>query len=177
MKSRVLKVWSAGCIALLVTGVVNAADQGNLVVTLSAHKTVVSADGKEILVPADQARPGDIIEYKAVYKNTGKSGAQNLEATLPVPVGGMEYLPHTAYPKPVKASVDGRKFEPVPLKHSVTLPDGKQELREVPYSEYRYLRWELGELSPGKSTWVSARARLNPVGTAPVNLKNQGDKQ
>jgi hypothetical protein len=42
----------------------------------------------------------------------------------------------------------------------VTLSDGKRESRPVPLSEYRYLRWNLGELKPGAQAVVTARMRM-----------------
>jgi hypothetical protein len=72
----------------------------------------------------------------------------------------LEYLPETAKPAPAMASLDGRNFEPFPLKRTVMLPDGTKKEEAIPYSEYRALRWALGDLDSGKATLVSARARL-----------------
>ena len=42
----------------------------------------------------------------------------------------------------------------------VTLPTGEKKEEQVPFSEYRALRWELGSLDAGKTTLISARAKL-----------------
>ncbi|MCI0743820.1 MAG: hypothetical protein L0Y58_00290 [Verrucomicrobia subdivision 3 bacterium] len=136
------------------------AQSGNdVVVTLKAQKVTVARDGKETLRLADRATPGEIIQYDAVYKNQSKSGVRNLQPTLPIPAG-LEYLPNSAKPAPAKASIDGKNFSPLPLMRQVALPDGRTKEEAVPYSEYRALRWELGDLDSGKVAVVSARARL-----------------
>lgn len=137
-------------------------------VSLAVFKVVQQADGKESLVAGD-AGPGDIVEYQVRYTNAGSTGVKNLLATLPIPVGGLEYLPAGASPANVQASLDGVTFAPVPLKRNVTGADGKAVVQLVPESQYRVLRWEIGELSPGKVATVRSRMRLskfsNPLAT------------
>lgn len=144
-------------------------DKGDIVVELTAKKVVSGAGGKETYEPADMAKPGDIIEYSAVYKNTGKEAVKDLKGTLPVPKE-MEYQPGTAVPADIQASLDGKKYASVPLKKKVRLPNGREEIREIPYAEYRYLRWAINELSPGQSVTVSARMKLGE-GASPKDLK------
>src|SRR6478672_1529447 len=77
------------CLVLAASGVSSTHGQGkqsDLNVSLAAQKVVV-AEGKESLVPADKAKPGDVIEYKALYKNGGKTALHDLAATVPIPVG------------------------------------------------------------------------------------------
>jgi uncharacterized repeat protein (TIGR01451 family) len=124
---------------------------------LVARKVVV-ADGKETLVEAANAKPGDVIEYVATYRNTGKDGLTGLQATMPIPPE-TEYIPGTARPAQAKASVDGRAFADIPLKRTVTR-NGKQVEEQVPYREYRALRWLAGELGGGKSATFSARVKV-----------------
>lgn len=134
---------------------------GDVSVILTARRITV-VDGKETKSPAEQARPGDVIEYRAEYRNDGAAPVKQLAATLPVP-NGMEYLPRTAAPQTLLASLDGAKFEPVPLKRRVRLADGREVTREVPPSEYRYLRWTLGTLGQRQSREVTARVRVSPL--------------
>lgn len=137
-------------------------------VKLDVFKVVQQADGKEALVSGG-AGPGDTVEYQVRYTNAGNAKVQNLLATLPIPDGGMEYLPAGVSPANVQASTDGVIFAPVPLKRNVTDATGKVVVQLVPVSQYRVLRWELGELSPGKDATVRSRMRLskfsNPVAT------------
>lgn len=136
---------------------------GELQVQLTQHKVVKGENGKDKLVAAEQARPGEIIEYRATYANTAKRQIKDVYATLPVPVG-MQFVAGSAAPAPALATLDNLKFEPIPIKRKVTLPSGAVEEREVPASEYRALRWRLGAIPAGTSAVVSARMRLEPAG-------------
>ena len=134
-----------------------------VVANLTARKVVTTAGGSQSYQPADKASPGDVIEYQALYTNQGTSPVKNLIPTMPVPAG-MEYIPGSAKPAQVMASLDGKNFEAVPLKRKVTLPSGKQEVRDVPYEEYRFVRWNAGDMAAGSSTMVSARTRVSDTG-------------
>ena len=135
--------------------------------TLAAFQVGKNAEGKEVLLPAIQSAPGDTLEYQTVYQNNGKTAIKSLEATLPLPVG-TAYVGGSAKPVNPQASVDGKVFSAVPLKTMVKTPDGKLQERLVPYSDYRALRWSLGELPATEKVTVSARVQINPVssGTA-----------
>jgi uncharacterized repeat protein (TIGR01451 family) len=157
-------------VAGLVLGVLLAPEivraSGDVSVVLTAQRVSV-VDGKETKSAAEQARPGDVIEYRAEYKNDGAAPVKQLAATLPVP-NGMEYLPRTAAPQALRASLDGKTYEPVPLKRRVRLADGREVLRDVPPSEYRFLRWSLGTLGARQTRAVAARVRVSPLQIAAV---------
>lgn len=127
-------------------------------VVLTASK-IVMVNGSEQKQSSDKAKPGDTIEYVAEYKNTGKGGVADVVATLPVPTG-MEYLPQTAAPGQATASTDDKTYAPIPLKRSVRGADGKMKDELVPFSEYRSLRWHLGEIAAGASKSVKARMKV-----------------
>lgn len=146
--------------ALLLLAAVNAldataADAGQVDVALHAFQ--VAAGGK--LVPATEARPGDVIEYRITYRNAGREPARQVAATLPVPDGGMAYVDGSAGPGPFQASLDGTHYATPPLKREV-VRDGKRILETVPPADYRFLRWNLGDLAAGRSVTVGARMRL-----------------
>lgn len=126
---------------------------------LSAFRVVVGQDGKEELLPADRAKPGEVIEYVLICTNKGQGQVSNLQPTLPIPKG-TEFLPGTAKPAAVLASLDGKSFAPVPLKRTIKGADGKIREEEVPYQEYRFLRWRLDRLEPAKNTTVKARVKV-----------------
>jgi hypothetical protein len=92
---------------------------------------------------------------------------KELAATLPVP-RGMEFLPRTAAPEPILASLDGKTFEPVPLQRRVRLANGREVTRDVPAAEYRFLRWSLGTLGARETRTVAARVRVSPLEIAAV---------
>ena len=75
--------------------------------TLEARKVVRGADGRESFVPADVARPGDVIEYVATYRNTTREALKNLEATLPIPEH-TELVPGSTRPASVRAARNAR---------------------------------------------------------------------
>lgn len=147
---------------LMLGGSALAQNSGDLDVKLAAQRVSSSPGGKETLQAAERAFPGDIIQYDATYQNLGGKAITNLEPTLPIPAG-MNYLPDTAKPAPAQASLDGRNFAPIPLKRKVTLPTGEVKEQEVPATEYRALRWNLGEMAPGARTTLIARTRIAPT--------------
>jgi uncharacterized repeat protein (TIGR01451 family) len=132
--------------------------QAEVKVILVASK-IVKVDGAEKKESGDKAKPGDVIEYVAEYKNTDKNPVKNVVATLPVPAG-MEYVPQTAVPNEVTASTDGTTYAPVPLKRTARNASGQTVQELVPYSEYRFLRWSLGEIAGEKSKSVKARMKV-----------------
>lgn len=127
-------------------------------VSLTA-KRVVSSEGSETLVSADQAKPGDIIQYEAVYKNSGKSPAKNIAATVPIP-SGLAFVEGSTKPPAVEASLDGKTFAPLPLTREVKNEAGLPEKQPVPVAEYRALRWVINDLTEGNATTVLLRARV-----------------
>jgi len=136
------------------------AQPGDVSVNLTANKVVVADDGKkESIEPAAKARPGDLIEYDAVYRDASKATVRNLQATVPVPQG-LAFVAESAKPADALASVDGKNFEPIPLMREVKKADGTTEKQAVPLSEYRALRWTIFELPSGASETVSLRARV-----------------
>jgi uncharacterized repeat protein (TIGR01451 family) len=148
---------------ILIGGMANpamAAEGGrDVVVKLTAQKVVRAKDGTETLVNADPA-PGDTVEYRVVYTNQGKAPVRQVQAVLPVPAPDMEYLADSSLPANASASTDGKTFAPIPLKREVTGPDGSRRWEAVPLDQYRVLRWDLGDMSPGKSITVSSRMKL-----------------
>jgi uncharacterized repeat protein (TIGR01451 family) len=152
-------------LALALAAPLPAHAEDDVKVSMTAHRVTTTERGVERLVPAAQAKPGETIEYRARYANEGGSTARQLVASLPIPPG-MEFLPGTAAPAQVHASLDGRSFAPVPLKRRVRLADGTETEVLVPYREYRALRWTLGDLAAKGEQTVRARMRVTPVGVA-----------
>ena len=149
-----------------VTGKVAQASAGNspaksepLVVTLARQKVILS-DGKETLLSAEVAKPGDILEEVATYSNKSSAPLKSLQATLPIPPS-TELLIASIKPAGAKASLDGNEFSNLPLKRRVKQANGVEIEQPVPISEYRYLRWYPGELLPGKSLVFTARFKVS----------------
>jgi uncharacterized repeat protein (TIGR01451 family) len=127
--------------------------------TLLAQR-VETVDGKAVLKPAAQSKPGDVIEYSNTFKNGGTAAAEKLLAVVPVPLG-TTLMAGTAEPAQAQASSDGVVFAPMPLMRSVRQPDGSQRSEAVPLADYRALRWELGSLAAGRSVAVSLRVKVD----------------
>jgi uncharacterized repeat protein (TIGR01451 family) len=163
------KVWVTALITFLMGLFGSTAEAaGAPDVVLAGYRVVAlpaAANGKpaERLQPLGDVRPGDTVEYEAVYRNPTAAPARDVKLTLPVPAGGLQYLAATAAPAATSASLDGRTFEPLPITRTVTLPDGRTARREVPASEYRFLRWNLGDLPAGGTRTVRARMQLPAV--------------
>ena len=139
-------------------------------VQLSQLKVTQDAQGVDTFGSADKSKPGDVLEYRALYANTSPTTVNNLQATLPIP-GGTDLIADTAKPSGAEASLDGKVYAAIPLKRQVEQADGTTVTELVPYSAYRFLRWTVHELKAGKDISVSARVRLentagNPAGAA-----------
>ena len=159
-----------GSLAIQFAGFAFAADPA-VVANMTAVKVVVQA-GKETLTSADRAQPGDVIEYRVDYHNTSKNGVGNVVATLPVPANGVEFILDTDAPHGAMASIDGKTFSAIPLMRTVKLPNGHTTMQAIPFTEYRYLRWSLGDLPADAHKRVSARVRLVATPTA-ANLNSK----
>ncbi len=147
--------------AVMLAAVVSAgmAGGGQVMTVLSAFQVAAGLDGREELLPAEKIGPGGIIEYELVCTNHGPGGITGLQPILPIPAG-TEYLPGTARPAGALASLDGKTFQPIPLKRMVKGPDGKLREEEVPCREYRMLAWRLEVLDEKKSATFKARVRI-----------------
>lgn len=131
---------------------------GPVEVRLESRKVVAGADGKETFAPATSAKPGDVIEYTATYRNTTRQPVRGLEATIPVP-SNTEFVTGSQRPTQAKASLDARSWGDMPLKRKV-VRDGREVEEQVPVREYRYLRWFPGELGGDKTLTFTARVRV-----------------
>ena len=151
---------SVAAVAMLVVAAPAFAQKNGAIETrLEARKVVRGADGKETFVSAGNAKPGEVIEYVATYRNATSQPVRNLEATLPIPAN-TEIVFESARPNAAKASVDSVSFAVMPLMRKVKRNGGKETEEPVPAREYRYLRWYPGELAGGKSAVFSARVKV-----------------
>ena len=133
--------------------------KGPLSVVLTQAKVVKDAQGRERFVPVETVVPGDVIEYRATYRNTLTTPMSGVAATLPVPKG-TRYLPASAIASgfTAEAATPDGQFAREPLMRKIKGADGKVRDVAVPYAEYRTLRWMLGSIA-GKAE-VTVRARV-----------------
>lgn len=137
------------CVAWFAPVVAWAQDAGPLAVTLEALKPGVGAEGQPTLVAAVEVEPGQVLVYRATYKNRGEAELKNVAVTVPVPAG-VVYVDGTARPAAAQASVDGKTFF-----DTATPP------KDTPASAWRVLRWSPRALPAGESLVVELRARVN----------------
>ncbi|RYY80906.1 MAG: hypothetical protein EOO69_00370 [Moraxellaceae bacterium] len=128
-------------------------------VELSAYQVSTNAKGESVAKPLKQAKPNDIIEYRAIYTNNTAKSVKGLVATLPIPAD-TQFLAKST-PAQAQASTDGVNFAAMPLKRKT----GTQTVN-VPLQEYRALRWTIAELPAGKSITVTAQTRVNSTTSA-----------
>ena len=136
--------------------------KSDLTIALTAQKVMKQSDGSEKLLAADRALPGELIQYDTLCQNQGAKALNNVAPMLPIPAG-MVYVADSASPAPAEASLDGKTFSAIPLKRKVTMPTGEVTEQEVPATEYRALRWKLGEMAPGAKTVLVARTRIAAI--------------
>jgi len=125
-----------------------------------AAKRVETVAGKTVLSPADAGKPGDFVEYTGTYHNGGTRPVDKLMATIPVPAG-TTFVAGSAEPARAQASLDGVRFEAMPLMRTVRLADGTVRQEPVPLTEYRYVRWEIGTLAPATDALVKLRVQID----------------
>ena len=116
-------------------------------------KQIVTENGKQVLKTVNRANSGDVIQYQAIYRNNIQKPMTNVALTIPVPAS-MVYVSSSS-PAPIQASLDGKKFENLPIMRKV---NGK--MVEVPASQYRAVRWIVKTLPAQQSTTVSINTKV-----------------
>lgn len=144
--------------------------QTNPVTSNLVARRVDTVDGKQVLVPADAVKPGDLVEYATTYRNTSTRSIEKLVANVPVPTG-TTFVAGSAVPAAAQASVDGTRFAAVPLTRTVRLPDGSTRQQAVPLADYRFIRWDIGTLAAGAEATVRMRVRVDS-NTPPAAAKS-----
>ena len=116
--------------------------------SMSAYVVTVNQEGKEVLQPATEVEPGQIVEYALRYENKGSKALKDIIVTGPVP-SATAYIgksAHTEAKAELRVSIDGGKtFESEPVKRIVTNADGKKVEKIIPASEYTHVRWIMQE--------------------------------
>ncbi len=119
----------------------------NLQGSLEAYRVVVTNEGVEKFLPADNARPQDVIEYRLIYKNTGDEPIQNVLITDPVPIGTRLVHPSSQIKAGrVEFSIDGGKnFQAWPILIKKTGADGRETVVEATPDMVTHIRWALNQ--------------------------------
>lgn len=134
---------------------------------LSSHMEtflVTENEGKETVAATEQASPGDVVEYRLTYRNTGDQPLSGLVITGPVPAN-TEYLEESADTKVDAAftvSIDnGTSFLAEPVTREVKDKDGQTTNVTVPPSDYTQVRWQpKGSLAPDTEQQYRYRVKV-----------------
>jgi uncharacterized repeat protein (TIGR01451 family) len=127
---------------------------------LVAEKLVAAPSGQLSRTKADSVKPGDLVAYTATYRNTGKTAADKLAATIPIPAG-TTFVEASTDPAGAQASTDGARFAAMPLMRTVRQADGSTRQEPVPLADYRFVRWDLGALPASGQRAVALRVRID----------------
>ena len=129
-------------------------------VKLKVYRVVEHTKGRVELTPTTTAKPGDVLEYRSEYMNRGDQTARGLVGRLPIPEGQLEYIADPKSDTRLRASVDGKHYEALPLMRTVIQADGAQVQQAIPFTEYRFLAWDLGDLPRHGQATTTARLRM-----------------
>jgi uncharacterized repeat protein (TIGR01451 family) len=151
--------------ALVAVGFVTlvaASDQGPLRGNVEALRVVTQENGREVFLPADEARPKDVLEYRLTYANAGEITLRNISVVDPVPVG-TEYIVRTAtrpHEGAVEFSIDGGKtYHTWPIRIKEKTADGKEVEAEATPDMVTHIRWTIAnDFEPETEITFSYRA-------------------
>lgn len=116
---------------------------------MTVSKVVVTPEGQENLVPAETAKPGDVLVYEATYTNVGSATLGGVRPVVPVPPG-MTYIADSAVPTATAWTADGKTYQ--------ALSDSNDK---APAAEkIRGLQWSAKDLATGDERTVSLRVRM-----------------
>ena len=115
---------------------------------MQAFVVMPQADGNETFDIAKSVEPGQVIEYRTVYSNSGDSSITGLAVVGPVPAG-TRYLGNSATSSVThvfEASIDGgTNWQREPLMRKVRQANGSEKQEVVPPEEYTHVRWKAAE--------------------------------
>jgi uncharacterized repeat protein (TIGR01451 family) len=138
-----------------------ASASADLAGTLEAYRVVITDQGVEEFLPADNARPSDVIEYRLMYSNHGDQPIRNVLITDPIPAGTK--LVHPSASKPaagrVEFSIDGgKKFQAWPILTKKINENGEEEVVEATPDMVTHVRWALdGAIPPDGGVTLTYR--------------------
>ncbi len=144
-----------------VTPSVQASGTTPTVVTSNDVDTVMNAflvrtvDGAEVLEPVTaqtQIKKGDLVEYHVLLTNNGKDRVRDMRVTLSLPAGA-EFTGFVSPSIGTQASADGSRFVFMPIRTSVN-----GTTQNLPFAQYKALRWSIQDLGIGATTVVKYRA-------------------
>jgi uncharacterized repeat protein (TIGR01451 family) len=155
------RIFLTFALGLTCVSLAHATSRDSLTGTVEAFRVVTLEDGNEAFVPADKARPTDVIEYRLTYKNNGTEFVQSIFITDPIP-SGTKYIEESAS-QPGNGSVefsidDGRTYQNWPIEIIEKTPDGREVIKRATPDMVTHIRWTLSDtFQPDRHIMVSYR--------------------
>lgn len=138
--------------------------KGDLTGHIEAFRVVLTEEGEEEFVPADEANPNDVIEYRLIYKNTSEEPVKSILITDPVPAGTQYIVASATDPDGgrVEFSIDkGRSYHAWPIKIRTTTSNGAEKVTEATPDMVTHIRWVIAEpLETDRVITVSYRTKV-----------------
>lgn len=130
--------------------------------SIAAYTVALDNAGNEILQPANEVVPGQLVEYAMTYSNTGDSALKDIVVTGPIPAA-TAYIGQSAFTQAraaLQVSIDGgNTFESEPVKRIVTDASGRKFEKTIPPSEYTHVRWNMQQpLNAGETQQFAYRS-------------------
>jgi uncharacterized repeat protein (TIGR01451 family) len=132
--------------------------------SMEARKVVQQKSGRELLVPAKEVHPKDVIEYRLTYANNSEGALKNVSVVDPIPAG-TEYVSLSAT-RPQAGAVefsidDGSTYHAWPVHYKKTLEDGTEVVMKATPQMVSHIRWTIaGEFEPESEITLSYRATV-----------------
>lgn len=169
---------------------VHAGEKSPLRIVLAVQK-IYRKNGKEHREEAGVAAPGDLLEYRAEYRNTGKTALENVVLTLPLP-DRSSFVSGSAQPAAVMASTSDKRTifrtlatidaalqtdaPAIPSVSAMALMPLAPALSATAPKEIKIavLQWSIEKMSPNQVVTVSARVRVDGASPPPVSTPPAG---
>ncbi|MFK7995075.1 MAG: hypothetical protein AB8B87_13105 [Granulosicoccus sp.] len=108
----------------------------------------VNDDGSEVVRTADEAVPGEVMEFQIIFTNEGDQSVTGIQVVDSIPEN-TRFI-SDSHDSDVQASFDvsidgGKSYETVPVLRIETQPDGTQLEVEIPAEQYTHVRWRASE--------------------------------
>ncbi len=133
---------------------------------IQAFIVSLNSDGSEDITAAEEAEPGQVMEFQIVFTNNGDSGVNGIQVVDPIPEN-TKFI-SDSHSSDVSAlfevSIDGGEtFETEPVRRIETQADGTQQEVTIAADQYTHVRWLADKELPsnGGSHRYSYRVSVN----------------
>lgn len=115
---------------------------------IEAYLVSMDSQGNEVMQATAAAKPGELMEYRLTFVNSGESAVSGLNIVDPIPAN-TTFVSDSANSNAValfEVSIDGgRTFESEPVVRIETQADGSQKEVVISSDQYTHVRWAVEE--------------------------------